>query len=95
MSKSLGAFHIFVILNQYLDNLFHAFFAIHHLLVQFSTSNDTCVKNLLFMIIAGEGQHRQHLQIMATISKKIKNEILREQILNTEDNFEVYNLLIG
>ena len=50
---------------------------------------------LMFMILAGVNQHAMHIKTMAAISRRIKNPILREMILQADSAEAIYNLLTG
>lgn len=50
---------------------------------------------LIFMILAGKDQHTLHIKTMAAISRRIKNPVLREMIIQSHDPETIYNLLTG
>ncbi len=49
---------------------------------------------LLFMIAASYNQHSYYLQTLSFFSSKLKEQNLRDSLLNAKDSFEAYNLLI-
>ena len=62
-------------------------------IIDFQPLDETPVR-LLFMIAAAHNQHSYYLQTLSFFSSKLKDTNLRDALLNTEDPFEVYNLLI-
>lgn len=50
---------------------------------------------LIFMILAGKDQHTLHIKTMAAISRRIKNPVLREMILQARKPEDIYELLTG
>ncbi len=48
---------------------------------------------LAFMIVAKDNQHALHLKTLAAISTLLKNEIIKEQLINAEDSNAFYELL--
>lgn len=50
---------------------------------------------LIFMILAGKDQHTLHVKTMAAISRRVKNPILREMILQARRPEVIYELLTG
>ena len=50
---------------------------------------------LIFMILAGKDQHTLHIKTMAAISRRIKNPVLREMVLQARRPEIIYNLLTG
>ena len=50
---------------------------------------------LIFMILAGKDQHVLHVKTMAAISRRIKNPVLREMIMQARKPETIYNLLTG
>lgn len=62
-------------------------------IIDFQTIDDSPVK-LIFMIAAAYNQHSYYLQTLSYFSTKLKNNELREALLNAEDAMTVYNLLI-
>ena len=50
---------------------------------------------LIFMILAGKDQHTLHIKTMAAISRRIKNPVLREMIMQARRPESIYNLLTG
>ena len=49
---------------------------------------------LLFMIAAAHNQHSYYLQTLSFFSAKLKDDELRNALLNAKDPLEAYNLLI-
>lgn len=49
---------------------------------------------LLFMILAGQNQHVQHVRIMARISRFVKERSVRDSLLNAPNAQSAYDLLI-
>ncbi len=50
---------------------------------------------LIFMILAGKDQHALHIKTMAAISRRVKNPVLREMIMQARKPEAVYSLLTG
>ena len=48
---------------------------------------------LIFMILAGKEQHALHIKTMAAISRRIKNPVLREMLIQARDTETIYALL--
>jgi len=48
---------------------------------------------LIFMILAGKDQHTLHIKTMAAISSRLRNEVLREMIMQSRDTQTIYSLL--
>ena len=48
---------------------------------------------LLFMILAGKNQHTLHIKMMAAISARIRNPLLRASIFDAPDEERIYQLL--
>ena len=61
-------------------------------IIDFQTIDDTPVR-LLFMIAAAYNQHAYYLQTLSFFSAKIKNQKLRESLINAETPMDAYNLL--
>ena len=61
-------------------------------IIDFQTIDDTPVR-LLFMIAAAYNQHAYYLQTLSFFSSKIKNQELRESLLNAATPMDAYNLL--
>jgi len=40
---------------------------------------------LIFMIAAGKDEHAEHLRLLAAISSKLKDDALREKLMNAKD----------
>ena len=56
-------------------------------------SLDSKPVRILFMILAGKTEHALHIKTMAAISRRIKNPVLREMLLQSGDIQTVYDLL--
>ena len=50
---------------------------------------------LIFMILAGQDQHTMHIKTMSAISRRIKNQVLREMVMQARQPEVIYNLLTG
>ena len=61
-------------------------------IIDFQTIDDTPVR-LLFMIAAAYNQHAYYLQTLSFFSSKIKNQELRESLINAATPMDAYNLL--
>lgn len=61
-------------------------------LLDFSTVDDKPV-NLLIMIAAAYNQHAYYLQTISFFSAKLRDPEIREKIVSSNDENEVYNLL--
>ena len=61
-------------------------------IIDFQTIDDTPVR-LLFMIAAAYNQHAYYLQTLSFFSSKIKNQELRESLINAANPMDAYNLL--
>ena len=48
---------------------------------------------LIFMIAAGKDQHVEHLRLLAKISSKLKDDKLREALINAPDETTFYQIL--
>lgn len=48
---------------------------------------------LIFMILAGRDQHTLHIKTMAAISSRLRNEVLRQMVMQSRDTETIYNLL--
>lgn len=48
---------------------------------------------MIFMVAAGKDQHTEHIQTIAAISSKLKDDHLRKSILEAKNNTTVFNLL--
>jgi PTS system nitrogen regulatory IIA component len=49
---------------------------------------------LIFMIAAGKDQHAEHLRLLSFISSRLRDQVLRESLLNAKDAEVFYHLLI-
>ena len=56
-------------------------------------SIDGAPVNLIVMIVAGEGQHAEHLKLLATIVTALKDDALRSRILKAASPEEIHELL--
>lgn len=50
---------------------------------------------LIFMILAGKDQHALHIKTMSAISRRIKNPVLREMVVQARQPKTIYDLLVG
>lgn len=50
---------------------------------------------MVFMIIAREDQHAQHLKFLSQLSSVLKNDDFRSALMNCTDIAEIYSLLCG
>lgn len=50
---------------------------------------------LIFMILAGKDQHALHIKTMSAISRRIKNPVLREMVIQAREPKMIYDLLVG
>jgi len=51
--------------------------------------------HLIFMILAGKDQHTLHIKTMSAISRRIKNPVLREMVIQARQPEMIYDLLAG
>lgn len=58
-------------------------------------SLDSQPVRLIFMILAGIDQHTMHIKTMAAISRRVKNQVLREMIMQARQPKVIYDLLTG
>ena len=58
-------------------------------------SLDSQPVRLIFMILAGKDQHTLHIKTMSAISRRIKNPVLREMIMQAHRPESIYHLLTG
>ncbi len=56
-------------------------------------SLDGAPVRIIFMIAAGEDQHTSYIKALSSISRNIKNETLRNKLLEAKDTTEIYNIL--
>ena len=49
--------------------------------------------NIIIMIAAPEGSHREYLSVLAKIALLLKNEAIRKNILDAENSQEIYDVL--
>jgi len=49
--------------------------------------------NIIIMIAAPEGTHREYLRILAKIALLLKNDSIRESIINAQSPHDIYNIL--
>lgn len=50
--------------------------------------------HLIFMIAAGKNQHELHIRLLAFISTRLKDEILRNKLIDSQTPEDFYNILI-
>jgi PTS system nitrogen regulatory IIA component len=50
---------------------------------------------IICMIAAGKNQHAQHIKTLAEISRKVKDDKLRNSLFNASDEITIYNLITG
>jgi len=48
---------------------------------------------LIFMIAAGKDQHAEHLRLLAKVSSKLKDDKLRQALINASDETIFYQIL--
>lgn len=48
---------------------------------------------IIFMILAGKDQHTLHIKTMAAIAARLKNPVLREMLIQSQDTQTIYQLL--
>ena len=48
---------------------------------------------IIFMILAGKNQHALHIKTMAAISSRLKNPLLRERLIKSNDPATIHSLL--
>ena len=77
-----------------IDSLFMAVGLSMEDITDYETLDSQAVR-LIFMILAGKDQHTLHVKTMAAISRRIKNPVLREMILQARQPEMIYNLLTG
>ena len=61
-------------------------------IIDFQTFDDTPVR-LLFMIAAAYNQHTYYLQTLSYFSNRLKNQELRDALLEVENPMDAYKLL--
>lgn len=49
--------------------------------------------NIVVLIIAGEGQHKEYIQLLSLIVTKLKKEDVREKIVETGSKEDIYRIL--
>lgn len=49
--------------------------------------------HFVFMIVAGQYQHTEHIKLLSAISKVLKNEVIREKLLASSSPEEFYSIL--
>ena len=57
-------------------------------------SLDGAPVQLVVFILAGKAQHREHLKALASISKLMKNKLVREQLLRAKNADAIYELVL-
>ena len=60
--------------------------------IDFKSFDDLPV-NIIIMIAAPEGSHREYLSVLAKIALLLKNESIRKSILDSESPQEIYDVL--
>ena len=68
---------------------------IHHTGVTDYESLDGKPVHVIVMILAGQGQHAAYIQLLAEITRVLKNDKTREKVLASVDCDEVHALLVG
>jgi PTS system nitrogen regulatory IIA component len=63
-------------------------------IIDFQGLDDQPVR-LLFMIAASNNQHAYYLKTLAFFSARLKNQDLRDALLNTKTTQDAYNLLLS
>ncbi len=58
-------------------------------------SLDSSKIKLVFMIVAREDQHAAHLKLLSHISTNLKNDAVRETLINSVDETQFYKYLGG
>lgn len=58
-------------------------------------SLDSSMVKLIFMIVAREDQHAAHLKLLSHLSNNLKNDRIRQSLLNAKDEHELYTFLGG
>ncbi|MBC8377734.1 MAG: PTS sugar transporter subunit IIA [Planctomycetes bacterium] len=56
-------------------------------------SLDSQPVRLIFMILAGKDQHTLHIKTMAAIAARLKNPVLREMLIQSQNTETIFNLL--
>jgi PTS system nitrogen regulatory IIA component len=65
---------------------------VHEGIEDYETLDNVSVK-LVFMIAATPEQHAQYLRLLSSLSKHLKNEIFRHQLIDCESGVDFYNKL--
>lgn len=72
----------------------HLFLAVNKRGVEDYESLDGVPVRLVVFILAAERNHREHIQALAAVSRVVKNELVREQVLAADSAEEIYKVLI-
>ncbi len=72
----------------------HLFLAVNRTALSDYEAMDGEPVRLVVFIIAGEQHQREHIQTLAAVSRIVKNNLVREQILAAESVDDIYNSLI-
>ncbi len=56
---------------------------------------DNCPCNLIFMILAPESSHTDHLRALAQVSRAFRQKIVREHLLKAQSEQELMDILCG
>jgi len=51
--------------------------------------------HLIFMIAAGQNQHKEHLRLLSSLSLKLKCEKLRNALITAPDELTFHRILVG
>ncbi len=73
----------------------HLFLAVNGTAITDYESLDGQPVRLVVFILAAERNHREHIQALAAVSRIVKNELVREQLLSASTPDEVYDVLIN
>ncbi|MFH0963940.1 MAG: PTS sugar transporter subunit IIA [Planctomycetota bacterium] len=68
---------------------------IHHAGIVDYESLDGKPVHVIVMILAGKGQHEQYIQLLADVTRTLRNEKTRHKILASVDAAEVHALLLA
>jgi len=58
------------------------------------TIDDVPVK-MVILIIAGEGQHKEYIQILSLVVTKLKQDDVREELIKAQNKKELYEILVS
>ncbi len=56
-------------------------------------SLDNAPVHLIFMIAAGQDQHKQYLRLLSALSSRLKDDGIRSLLMNTKDGKSFYGIL--